>query len=296
MNFIKPNLNSLPEQVDINTNDIKNLKSIIKFSYNTKKELETTTITIPITDTNAPQGTTSGWLYDSVGHLYSIKGGDDTNLLLEYYTNFRGLDGAQGVGIATIENVSYTDEVGYTITHCKVTLTNGTEEFFDVKAKQGSSGGGGVGVQTYTATSISDFANKLYELDYNKIINIELKITPFFNQDTMMEDTNAKTDTYQFNFSSGQLIDSLDTFEAKSLDLKNLKITKKDTYTQSSQTVKRIYLSSFDTSGNNSGYINSLGKFSIKNEYWATGSATIEYIIAEVTSGTPSNLKITYLE
>ena len=42
MNFIKPNLKSLPEQVDINTNDIKNLKSIIKSSYKTDKELETT--------------------------------------------------------------------------------------------------------------------------------------------------------------------------------------------------------------------------------------------------------------
>ena len=99
MNFIKPNLKSLPEQVDINTNDIKNLKSVLKSSYKTEKELETTTITIPITDTNAPQGTTSGWLYDSVGHLYSINGGDGTNLLLEYYTNFRGPAGVDGVPI-----------------------------------------------------------------------------------------------------------------------------------------------------------------------------------------------------
>ena len=99
MNFIKPNLKSLPEQVDINTNEIKNLKSVLKSSYKAEKELETTTITIPITDTNAPQDTTSGWLYDSVGHLFSINGGDNTNLLLEYYTNFRGPAGAGGVPI-----------------------------------------------------------------------------------------------------------------------------------------------------------------------------------------------------
>ena len=99
MNFIKPNLKSLPEQVDINTNDIKNLKSIIKSSYKTEKELETTTIAIPITDTNAPQDTTSGWLFDSVGHLFSINGGDGTNLLLEYYTNFRGPAGVNGVAV-----------------------------------------------------------------------------------------------------------------------------------------------------------------------------------------------------
>ena len=106
MNFIKPNLKSLPEQVDINTNDIKNLKSIIKSSYKTEKELETTTITIPITDTNAPQDTTSGWLFDSVGHLYSINGGDDTNLLLEYYTNFRGPAGINGVPIVQTTGTS----------------------------------------------------------------------------------------------------------------------------------------------------------------------------------------------
>ena len=99
MNFIKPNLKSLPEQVDINTNDIKNLKSVLKSSYKTEKELETTTITIPITDTNAPQDTTSGWLYDSIGHLFSINGGDNTNLLLEYYTNFRGPAGINGVAV-----------------------------------------------------------------------------------------------------------------------------------------------------------------------------------------------------
>ena len=106
MNFIKPNLKSLPEQVDINTNDIKNLKSVLKSSYKTEKELETTTITIPITDTNAPQDTTSGWLFDSVGHLYSINGGDDTNLLLEYYTNFRGPAGINGVAVVQTTGTS----------------------------------------------------------------------------------------------------------------------------------------------------------------------------------------------
>ena len=106
MNFIKPNLKSLPEQVDINTNDIKNLKSIIKSSYKTEKELETTTITIPITHTNAPQGTTNGWLFDSVGHLYSINGGDETNLLLEYYTDFRGNAGINGVAVVQTTGTS----------------------------------------------------------------------------------------------------------------------------------------------------------------------------------------------
>lgn len=173
MNFIKPNLNSLPEQVDINTNDIKNLKSVIKSSYKTEKELTTVTITIPITDTNAPQGTTSGWLYDSVGHLYSINGGDGTNLLLEYYTS---LQGNEGVGIATIENVGYTDGEGFTITHCKATLTNGTEEFFDVQAKQGTSGVEYVEEEL----NINNFSNYNALIEYFNNLNAKAIISVYF--------------------------------------------------------------------------------------------------------------------
>lgn len=176
MNFIKPNLNSLPEQVDINTNDIKNLKSVLKASYKTEKELETTTITLPITDTNAPQGTTCGWLYDSVGHLYSINGGDDTNLLLEYYTSLQGIQGNEGVGIATIENVGYTDGEGYTITHCKVTLTNGTEEFFDVQAKQGTSGVEYVEEEL----DINNFSNYNALIEYFNNLNAKSIISVYF--------------------------------------------------------------------------------------------------------------------
>ena len=51
----------------------------------------------------------------------------------------QGPQGEQGVGIVTVENTGYTDGDGFTITHCKATLTDGAEETFDVQAKNGSS-------------------------------------------------------------------------------------------------------------------------------------------------------------
>ena len=52
----------------------------------------------------------------------------------------QGEQGAQGVGIVAVENTGYTDGDSFTITHCKATLTDGTEEAFDIQAKNGAKG------------------------------------------------------------------------------------------------------------------------------------------------------------
>ena len=52
----------------------------------------------------------------------------------------QGEQGAQGVGIVAVENTGYTDGQGFTITHCKATLTDGTEEAFNIQAKDGAKG------------------------------------------------------------------------------------------------------------------------------------------------------------
>ena len=52
----------------------------------------------------------------------------------------QGEQGAQGVGIVAVENTGYTDGDGFTITHCKATLTDGTEEAFDIQSKNGAKG------------------------------------------------------------------------------------------------------------------------------------------------------------
>lgn len=291
MNFIKPNLNSLPEQVDINTNDIKNLKSVLKSSYKTEKELETTAITIPITDTNAPQGTTSGWLYDSVGHLYSINGGDDTNLLLEYYTNLRGQqgvkgqDGDNGVSVETIENIGYTDGEGYTITHCKATLTNGNEEFFDVQAKQGNAQ-----LKTFTTTNILIFYDELRKIDSSKLISAYFEITPHTDGTSGSNENNCTEYSYSMSVSGQKLSiasnEFAKAFKCQFNTLENSKIGRADltgTYQNSTCFLR----------------INSDGTFTVWENNNNTSNANvnnIQIIKYIYTKGDIVNLKITYLE
>lgn len=290
MNFIKPNLNSLPEQVDINTNDIKNLKSVLKSSYKTEKELTTDTITIPISDTNAPQGTTSGWLYDSVGHLYSINGGDDTNLLLEYYTSLQGLQGNEGVGIATIENVGYTDGEGYTITHCKVTLTNGTEEFFDVQAKQGESGV----KYAEEVLNMNNFSNYNQLIAYFNNLNAKaiISVDFNFNLDGAINGTINSYDisTGGVNVVNNTLMDW--QYGSQSFD----RVIIKESYLQftnffkSSSSISEVFMN-FQRQSASTGYISFLGistnysdsGISIQSTYSGNDTTDIKTRISQIT-------------
>lgn len=289
MNFIKPNLNSLPEQVDINTNDIKNLKSVLKASYKTEKELETTTITLPITDTNAPQGTTCGWLYDSVGHLYSINGGDDTNLLLEYYTSLQGIQGNEGVGIATIENVGYTDGEGYTITHCKVTLTNGTEEFFDVQAKQGTQ------IKKFTANNLYDFAKKLWELNLSQVLNVNIKI----------KGESGTKRTYTLNYATNTpsyTNKEITTSSPITRSIKNLKPYSKSTDEEPGGTYNNTFLSTGNVTiesirvGYNLSPSSTLSKIYLNQYEFIDTNQSLTINTYDISAGTPTLLEITYLE
>lgn len=90
-------LNSLPEQVEENMLNIKLLAQYLTEAYKTSLTLTNITTSIAISDTNADSDTTKGWLFDSVGNLFKITNGDGTNLLLDYYTNLKGQQGAQGI-------------------------------------------------------------------------------------------------------------------------------------------------------------------------------------------------------
>lgn len=90
-------LNSLPQQVEENMENIKLLAQYIKEAYKTSLQLTNASVSIAITDTNAPDDTTSGWLLDSRGLLFNITGGDGTNLLLDFYTDLKGIQGINGV-------------------------------------------------------------------------------------------------------------------------------------------------------------------------------------------------------
>lgn len=72
-----------------------------------------------------------------------------------------GSQGAQGVGIVTVENTGYTDGEDFTVTHCEATLSNGNKEAFDVQAKHGKQGVQGATGATGATPNISVSATKL---------------------------------------------------------------------------------------------------------------------------------------
>ena len=98
-NFVFAKYNSMPEQVEENKENIKKLCGYIKDAYHTNNgiTLNDTDTTIAISDTNADGSTVDGWLFDDNGKLFKITSGDGVNLLIEFYTNFKGADGHDAV-------------------------------------------------------------------------------------------------------------------------------------------------------------------------------------------------------
>ena len=84
------------EQIYKNMKDIESLKETIKPRYTTSATLTSSSVSVAIADTNAPAGTEDGWLYTEDGLLFKITGGDDTNLLLMFYSDLKGPQGDQG--------------------------------------------------------------------------------------------------------------------------------------------------------------------------------------------------------
>lgn len=84
------------EQVQKNMKDIEVLKQYIKEAYKCSSELTSSTDQVLKSSTNVGEDVTSGWLMDSIGNLFTITGGDDTYLLLDFFTSLRGPEGEQG--------------------------------------------------------------------------------------------------------------------------------------------------------------------------------------------------------
>lgn len=80
----------LPPQAQIykNASDIAELQANQFILYKTDEELTSATVTIARADTNAGDAD-KGYLIDANGLLFKITGGDDDNLLLEYYSLLR---------------------------------------------------------------------------------------------------------------------------------------------------------------------------------------------------------------
>ena len=88
------------EQVQKNMKDIEVLKQYIKEAYKCSSELTSSTDQVLKSSTNAGEDVTSGWLMDSIGNLFTITGGDDTYLLLDFFTSLRGPQGEDGAAVS----------------------------------------------------------------------------------------------------------------------------------------------------------------------------------------------------
>lgn len=99
------------EQVWKNMEDIDKLKETIKPEYTTAEALTSSSTSVAIANTNAPSGTKSGWLLTQDGLKFKITGGDDTNLLLEFYANLKGPQGNDGAALNIDDNVTSLTKV-----------------------------------------------------------------------------------------------------------------------------------------------------------------------------------------
>lgn len=90
---------SAEQQVYKNMKDIAALQNIIKPEYKTTETLTSSSVSVAIADTNAPAGTTEGWIITEDGLKFKITGGDDTNLLLTFYADLKGPQGEDGAAV-----------------------------------------------------------------------------------------------------------------------------------------------------------------------------------------------------
>ena len=88
------------QQLVENTKDIEELKNIIKPEYKTTATLTSSSTSVAIASTNAPEGTTEGWLITEDGLKFKITGGDETNLLLVFYADLKGPQGEDGAAVS----------------------------------------------------------------------------------------------------------------------------------------------------------------------------------------------------
>ena len=129
------------QQVYKNMKDIETLKGKIKDTYKTSEALTSSSVSVAISDTNAPDGTTEGWLMTSDGLLFSITGGDETNLLLSYYADLKGPQGESGAAVNIDDSaVSLTKVWSSQKTYLETQIGNDKGIFYTTVAPVLSSG------------------------------------------------------------------------------------------------------------------------------------------------------------
>ena len=147
--FLIPKKPNMPQQVQINKEDIAELKAKIKDAYSTELELDEDATIVAITDTTATSDVKKGYILSKNGNLFNIVANTGSELYIDFWANIKGPKGDTGatgpqgpagpagggdsrivnINIVTADPTSVTadNEDGITITsQATITDTNGT--------------------------------------------------------------------------------------------------------------------------------------------------------------------------
>lgn len=112
------------QQVYKNMKDIESLQDTIKPEYKCTVELSTSATSVAKSNTNAGTNVKSGWLLDTKGKKFKITGGDDDNLLIDFYTSYQGPQGESGADDID-DNSSGNDDKVYSQKYIGNIINNG---------------------------------------------------------------------------------------------------------------------------------------------------------------------------
>lgn len=94
--IFNPNYLDQQQQVQKNKADIEELQRYIRQAYHANVVLTNTSTSVPQSDTNIPEGTTQGFLIDTVANLFEIATVSEGTVFIQYWCNLKGPQGATG--------------------------------------------------------------------------------------------------------------------------------------------------------------------------------------------------------
>ena len=94
--FLIPKKPNMPQQVQINKEDIAELKAKIKDAYSTELELDEDATIVAITDTTATSDVKKGYILSKNGNLFNIVANTGSELYIDFWANIKGPKGDTG--------------------------------------------------------------------------------------------------------------------------------------------------------------------------------------------------------
>ena len=169
--FYVANKPSLPQQVDINTENIEVLKKITETPaviYNASVEISNDAGTVSASNViQTVETTENAFILDTVGKLFRIINIVDTTIYIMYVSNIRGTTGATGetgIGIASVSSGDAIETETQTITPVTFVKTNTESNTVNVYANKTPVD------DELSTTSVHPVQNKVVTNQFNNFI------------------------------------------------------------------------------------------------------------------------------